>query len=83
MNPIHHATLKFHTIYSLIIATAFITMMLLLRDIALGLALLFLFLYIAGNGIIHSKNNKLSRDMIIEYVLVSLVVLVILLDVLL
>lgn len=83
MRQEHYPTLKFHTIFSLVIASVFVVMMLLMRDIALGLALLFLFLYITGNGIIHSKNNKLTRDTLMEYILVSLVILVIIIDVLL
>jgi len=49
----------------------------------LSLALLFLVLYIAGNGMIHNRNNTLSKDAIIEYILVSLVVLVIIIEALL
>lgn len=83
MKPTHQTTLKFHTIYSAILAAIFVVLMLVFRDFALGIALLFLLLYVSGNGIMHVKNNKLTRDTIIEYVLVSLVVLVILIDVLL
>ncbi len=83
MRQQHRATLKFHTIYSAILAIVFIVAMFLLREIALGLAMLFLLMYVAGNGIIHSRNNKLTRDTFIEYVLVALVVLVLLLGMLL
>jgi len=80
MRPEHHLTLKFHTIYSIGLAFIFVIMMLVFKSFALGIALVFLLLYVAGNGIIHVKNNKLTRDTIIEYALVSLVVLVILID---
>ena len=79
----HRSTLKFHTIYSATLATIFIIAMFLLREIALGLAMLFLLMYVAGNGIIHSRSNKLTRDTLIEYILVALVVLVLLLGMLL
>lgn len=83
MKKAHYSSLKFHTIYNLTLATVFVIITLIMRDVTLALALLFLFLYIAGNGIIHSRNNTLSRDTLIEYVLVSLVVLVIIIEALL
>lgn len=82
MRQEHHLTLKFHTIYSLGLALIFVVMMLIMKSLAFGLAVIFLMMYIAGNGIIHIKKNKLTRDTIIEYVLVSLVVLVIFIDLL-
>lgn len=58
-------------------------MILVFKSIALSLALVLLFSYVAGNGLLHVKNNQLTRDIVIEYSLVSLVVFVILIDVLL
>lgn len=83
MRQAHHSSLKFHTIYSVSLAVVFIVAMLFLRDIALGLTMLFLLLYVAGNGIIHSRHNKITRDTILEYILVSLVALVLLLGIIL
>jgi len=83
MKKAHYKALKFHTIYSLVLASLFVIIVLFRKDMTLSLALLFLVLYIAGNGMIHNRNNTLSKDAIIEYILVSLVVLVIIIEALL
>ena len=83
MKQSHHLTMKFHTIYSIVLAFIFVVMILVFKSIALSLALVLLFSYVAGNGLLHVKNNQLTRDIVIEYSLVSLVVFVILIDVLL
>lgn len=77
MKKKHHASLKFHTIYSIVISVIFLIVILLVRDITLGAAAVFLIFYVAGNGIIHSKNNELKRDTLVEYILLSIIALVI------
>jgi uncharacterized membrane protein YagU involved in acid resistance len=77
MKKIHHKSLKFHTMYSIVISVIFLVIITSVRDITLGAAMIFLLLYIIGNGIIHIKNNELTRDTLIEYLLVSTIVLVI------
>ena len=47
---------------------------------SLAVAMGFLLLYVAGNGIIHTRQNKLERDTLIEYVILSVIALVILID---
>jgi hypothetical protein len=63
--------------YSIVISVIFLVIITSVRDITLGAAMIFLLLYIIGNGIIHIKNNELTRDTLIEYLLVSTIVLVI------
>ena len=58
------------------IAVMFLIILLVVRDISLGIAMLFLGVYIAGNGIIHVRHTELTRDVIIEYALVGGIALV-------
>jgi hypothetical protein len=78
MKKKHRASLKFHTIYSIVLSVIFLVIILLERDITLAATEIFLILYVAGNGIIHSKNNELRRDTLIEYILISAIALVML-----
>ena len=77
MRKQHHAKLKFHAIYSIAIATILVAVLVFVRDLTLGIATALLLAYVAGNGIIHTKHNILSRDTLVEYVLVSLVVIIV------
>jgi len=77
MKKIHYKSLKFHAIYSFILATIFLAVIVFTPDISLGIAMVFLVLYIAGNGLIHARNNKLERDTLMEYIIVSIIVFVI------
>jgi hypothetical protein len=77
MKKKHHSSLKFHTIYSIVVSIIFLVIILLIRDITLGLTMTFLVLYIVGNGIIHAKKNELNHDVLLEYIIVSIIVLVI------
>ena len=79
MRKHHFLTLKFHTVYTLILAALFLTTIIIFPDVTLFLAALFLILYVAGNGIIHARKNQLTRDSIIEYGIVAVVALVVLL----
>jgi hypothetical protein len=79
MKKIHRKSLKFHSIYSIAISIIFLVIIASVKDITLGAATVFLLLYIVGNGIIHTKNNELARDTLIEYALVSAIVLIIIL----
>jgi len=76
MKKRHVSKLKFHTIFSVVIAVMFLIILLVVRDISLGIAMLFLGVYIAGNGIIHVRHTELTRDVIIEYALVGGIALV-------
>lgn len=77
MKKKHFSSLKFHTIYSIVLAAIFLIIVLFVRDIALIAAMVFLFLYVAGNGIIHNKKNELTRDTLLEYIIISAIVLVV------
>lgn len=77
MKKIHRSSLKFHTIYSIALSVIFLVIILSVRDITLGATMVFLLLYIIGNGIIHTRKNELKRDTLLEYILVSIIVLVI------
>ena len=83
MKKLHHKKLKFHTLFSAAIATLLAAVLVFARDLSLALATILLILYVAGNGIIHNKQNILHRDTIIEYSLVAIVVVVIILGALL
>jgi hypothetical protein len=77
MKKQHYQKLKFHTIYSVILSIVFLVVLLFVRDLSFGIAILFLCSYVFGNGIIHIKHNELSRDTIVEYVIVSLIAIVV------
>lgn len=79
MRKHHHSTMKFHTIYTLLLTLAFVVVLYFSQNFTLGLIMLFLLFYIAGNGIIHSRKNELHRDTLLEYVLIAMIVLVLLL----
>lgn len=82
MKKIHHPSLRLHAIYSIVLSVVFLAILIFVRDIALGVSMLFLVLYVVGNGIIHTRKNELKRDTLLEYVLVSAIVLVVLLGLL-
>lgn len=77
MRKRHVGKLKLHTFFSIAIAVVFLSVLLVAKDISLVLAMLFLSVYVLGNGIIHTKYNELKRDTLIEYGIVSLVVAVV------
>lgn len=72
----HHKSLKFHTAYSIFLAVVFIVIIALVHEVSLGVSMGFLAFYVIGNGIIHAKKNELNQDSVVEYVLVSAIVLV-------
>ncbi|MFZ3010145.1 MAG: hypothetical protein WA030_03975 [Candidatus Microsaccharimonas sp.] len=82
MKKVHIRSLKFHTIYSVSLAIVFFVVMMVVRDLMLGIALVLLLAYVVGNGIIHGKKNQLTRDGLFEYVLLSLIVVILILGVL-
>ncbi|TAL14137.1 hypothetical protein EPN95_03985 [Patescibacteria group bacterium] len=77
MKKKHIASLKFHTLYSIILAAIFVLVVIFVRNIVFAAAAGFLLLYIIGNGIIHTKKNELTRDTLLEYILISAIVLVV------
>lgn len=81
MKKIHATSLKFHIIYSVILAIIFLIAIIVVRDIALGVMMLALLAYVVGNGIIHGRKNELTRDAILEYIIVSAIVAVVLLGI--
>lgn len=81
MKKIHLPSLKFHTIYSAILAVVFLIIAIFVRDIILSAAMLIVVLYVAGNGIIHSKKNEITRDALLEYIIVSAIIIVIVVSV--
>lgn len=78
MKKQHHAKLKLHAIFSVIIAVILLGVLVFAPNISFGAAIVLLLAYVAGNGIIHTRHNILSRDTILEYILVSVVVLTVL-----
>ena len=83
MKKVHICSLKFHTIYSVGLALVFLVTLLVVRDLMFGLAFALLLAYVIGNGIIHGKKNEITRDGIIEYIIVSAIAGVLLLGILL
>lgn len=80
----HHAKkLKFHTLFSVLLVIIFLTVLFFVRDVSLAIIMLFLAIYIAGNGIIHSKYNELKRDTVVEYLIVSGIVIIVVIGALL
>lgn len=77
MKKIHHKSLKFHTLYSIALSIILLAVIVMVRDITLGITMFLLLAYIVGNGIIHSKKNELQRDTILEYIIVSVIVLIV------
>lgn len=82
MKKQHYKKLKFHTIFSVGISLLFLLILLINRDITLAIAMLFLAAYVIGNGLIHVRHNELSRDTILEYIIIATIVLVLLIGVL-
>lgn len=74
MKKVHLPSLKFHTIYSSILAIVFVITLIIVPDFMLGIALGILLAYVIGNGIIHGKKNELTRDAIVEYILLSVII---------
>lgn len=81
MKKVHVRTLKFHTIYSFILAIVFLIVALFVRDAMLMATMFLVLLYIAGNGIMHRRKNQLSRDSVVEYAMVSTIVIVMIIGV--
>lgn len=80
MKKLHYKSLKFHTLYSFLLASIFILIIMVFPDIILGTTMAFLLLYVAGNGLIHARNNKLERDTMVEYFLLSVIVLLVIIS---
>lgn len=80
MKKIHYKSLKFNTIYSLILAIVFLIVIMAIPDIMLGVSMVFLILYVTGNGLIHARHNELGRDTIVEYFVISVIALIILIE---
>lgn len=78
MRKLHHKSLKAHTIFNLIIWSLYLLIILINSSTALVVSIIFLLIYITGNGLIHSKKNQLSRDTLIEYIILSAIALIIL-----
>ena len=68
--------MKFNTIYSVSLAIVSVGLLIAFPDLSLIIACAFLVMYVAGNGVIHWHHGTLSRDAIIEYIILSLVALV-------
>jgi len=80
MKKNHYKSLKFNTIYSFILAIIFLIIIITTPDILLGVTMVFLILYVAGNGLIHARHNKLDRDTLVEYIVISVIALFVLID---
>lgn len=78
MKKLHHKSLKLHTIFSAVIAVALLATLGIARDASFAVVAIIALVYITGNGIIHAKYNVLTRDTVIEYVLVAVIVIVLL-----
>lgn len=77
MKKKHYKTLKFHTIYSFVLAIIFLIIIIIVPDISLGLTMSFLILYVGGNGLIHAQNNELAHDTLVEYIVISIIAMII------
>jgi len=80
MKKSHYKSLKFNTIYSLILAIIFLVVIIAIPDLMLGVSMAFLILYVTGNGLIHARHNELGRDTIVEYFVISVIALIILVE---
>ena len=81
MKKMHIKASKFHIAYTAILALLFLIVAVIAKDILLAIVMLVVTLYVAGNGIIHNKKSELSRDAVIEYFLVSAIVVVVVIGV--
>ncbi len=80
MKKQHHKSLKLHTIFNLVTWSLYLLIILLNTNLTLIISTVFLLVYITGNGLIHSRHNQLTRDILIEYIILSVIALVILLN---
>lgn len=78
MRKQHHKTLKFHTIFSIVLVLAGVTVLILKPSWLLAVSWILLLAYVAGNGIIHSRKNQLTRDSLLEYIIVAAIAVLIL-----
>lgn len=83
MKKQHHKSLKFHTLFTILLGVATVILIILKPDLLLVISSLALVAYVAGNGIIHARKNQLSRDSILEYSIVGLIILIIIVSALL
>ena len=74
MKKQHHKSLKFHTIFTIVLVLVCLATILLKPDWILAVSCALLIAYVAGNGIIHSRKNELTRDSIFEYGIVAVIV---------
>ncbi len=70
--------LPFHTWFTIGLAALSLIIMMLVPSATLLVVLAFLLFYVGGNGLIHARAKTLTRDILIEYVLVAVVALVVL-----
>lgn len=80
MRKVHHNSLKIHTVFNIIIWTLYSLILVFNSNATLIISVIFLLIYITGNGLIHSKKNQLSRDTLVEYIILSAIALVILVN---
>ena len=80
MKKQHQKTLKFHSYYNITLGIIFLTIILIKSDVTLMASMVFLFMYVIGNGIIHTRSNKLEKDSCLEYIILSIVVLVVIIS---
>lgn len=69
--------MKFHTIFSITLAVILLVVIILRPSWLLVACCLLLIAYVTGNGVIHAKKSQLTRDGLLEYVLVALIALAI------
>ncbi|HPF30866.1 MAG TPA: hypothetical protein PLO25_00950 [Candidatus Saccharibacteria bacterium] len=82
MKKEHHKTLRIHTIYNILISVALVIVIIFVRDVSLLAVTIFLLFYVTGNGIIHTKRNRLTHDTLVEYIVLAGIVLLLLINVL-
>jgi len=83
MKQSHKKSLKFHTLFSIFLAITCGVILAIHPSWLLAVSCALLVTYVAGNGIIHSRKNQLSRDSLVEYCLVAFIACLIIIGALL
>lgn len=79
MKKTHAASLKLHTLYSAALLVIFVAVFFIDRNLTLMATMIFFTLYVAGNSVIHARNNTLTKDILVEYIILAIVMFVVVL----
>ena len=78
MKIIHRKTLWIHSVFSLIVVSLLVTLIVFNRNIPVALLAIAIGVYVVGNAAIHIKRDDFREDTMLEYFLLGAAVLIVL-----